>query len=39
MQNWIGGVPQLIVYVSQTDTFILHSRPTSNDGSGKARAR
>ena len=36
---WIEGVPQLIVYLSRADTSILHSRPTSNDPSGKARAR
>ena len=36
---WIEGVPQLIVYLSHADTFILPSHPTSNDRSGKARAR
>ena len=35
----IEGVPQLIVYLSHTDTFISHSHPTSNDRSGKARVR
>ena len=36
---WIEGVPQLILYLSHAETFNLHSRPTSNDRSGKARAR
>ena len=31
---WIEGIPQLIVYLSHADTFILHSRQTSNDRSG-----
>ena len=34
---WIEGVPQLIVYLSHADTFILHLRPTLNNQSGKAR--
>ena len=34
---WIGGMPQLIVYLPHANKFILHSRPTPNDRSGKTR--
>ena len=34
---WICWIPKLIVYLPHTDKYILHSRQTSNDQSGKAR--